>query len=553
MPNNNREGLGASDWLESYFGGNPVRLDPETKKTIESDRWDFEDFVAVRDEMRELPQAQRDLLGITDTGEEAIEDAYYTLKKPVPHHKDPKDIRPSYLINGRVMDDMMQLPEHERMRASSVADEVAAALAAVEIEPDLEVIFDKLKQEQQMANELEQMMMQAAELQEEIDDADEQMQKMQGQGQESQDGQPGKGQGNPQDQKEKAKEALRRLQEQMKEKAEQIDQGLEEKMPEMRNTMRDALQKANDQQDDMEQIQQSWGLDRGALNKLPAKRRIELAKRINTERFRRIAQVFGSVMRLAIAQQKKKTVYAKTEVCDIHFGNDISHVLPGEFADLLHPELRYEFFRKFLQRGLMQYKLEGEEKVAKGDIIYCDDGSGSMYGDPEIWAKAVGLALLNVARMQNRGFYGVHFGSPGEYAIFDFKGSKTTRTLDSGKVTEFGQIDGTIEYAELFFNSGTDFMTPLTVALQKLQEQHDEFGATKGDIVFATDGFCSVDDTWLKEFKEEQDRLKFKVYGVLIGGGDPDMEPLRTICDGNVIKVRSLVDGSEIEHILGGV
>ncbi len=541
------KGLGASDFLSSFLENKKVRLDPESRNTINNDKWDKEDFEAIRRELRELPQAQKDLLGITSTGNEAVEDSYYSLKKPVPEVKEDKDVRPSYMINRRVMEETMELSEWERMRVSSIADEVSAALAAVEIEPKLEIIFDKLKHEQKLAEELEQQMMQAAGLSEDISDAEEQMEKMMGQ--------PGEGDGEMQDlqaQQEKAKEALEKLKEEMKGKAKEIDEGLDKKLPEARNVMREGLEEANEKQDDMESIQKSWGLDRGAINKLPAKRRIELAARVSTERFRRIAQVFGAVMRLAIAQQQKKTLYAKNEICDIHLGNDISHVLPAEFVNLRHPVLKLEFYRKFLQRGLMQYKLEGDEKIAKGDIIYCDDGSGSMYGDPEIWAKAVGLALLNVARNQKRGFYGVHFGSPGEYATFDFKPNKPVEYYCDGVHKTLDDIDGTLEYAELFFNGGTDFMTPLTIALEQLKKQHEEFGATKGDIVFATDGFCSVEDNWLKEFKLEQERLGFKVYGIVIGG-DPLQDPLHTICDGRVLTVRSLLDGGDVSEILGAI
>ena len=894
----NDKGLTASDFLSSFLEKKKVRLDPESRNTINNDKWDKEDFRAIRKELRELPQAQKDLLGITSTGIEAVEDSYYSLKKPVPEIKEDKDIRPSYMINGRVMDESMQLPEWEVMRASSVADEVAAALAAVEIEPKLEIIFDKMKHEQKLAEELEQQMMAAEGLSDEIEDAEEQMEKIkaEGSGQGDRDGELQ----DLQAQQEKAKEALEKLKKEMQKTADEIDEGVEKKMPEARNTMREALEEANEKQDDLEQIQKSWGLDRGALHKLPAKRRIELAARVSTERFRRIAQVFGAVMRLTIAQQKKKTMFAKNEVCDIHLGNDISYVLPVEFMNLSHPVLKMEFYRKYLQRGLLQYKLEGEEKVAKGDIIYCDDGSGSMSGDPEIWAKAVGLALLNVARNQKRGFYGVHFGSPGEYATFDFKPDKNVEYYHNGKTEHLDTIDGTIKFAELFFGGGplrvdqkvatpdgwkligdmtagdlvykpdgkpvavegvypqgvlqdvyrvtfrdgasvvcddthiwnvrsklagselyknmrlseireaglvyehkngsrynfnvplqapveveekdfniqpyllgyllgdgtfgggrsvtiassendfpweaylpegvsvsefsaptaaragsygligkgrgtngtnaliesleslslkgvrsedkfvpeqylwgsvsqrmdllsglldsdgstcenggfefsnisknlaeavvhlaqslggvatlnsyavranekalyrvngriasslgapfklarknasyvihsneynrsivsiekiedadcicikvanneglfltegfvtthnTDFMTPLTVALTQLQKQYEEFGATKGDIVFATDGFCSVEDNWLKEFKEEQKRLGFKVYGIVIGG-DAKQDPLHTICDGRVFTVRSLVDGGDISHILGEV
>ena len=59
----------------------------------------------------------------------------------------------------------------------------------------------------------------------------------------------------------------------------------------------------------------------------------------------------------------------------------------------------------------MQYELRGTEKVARGAIICMIDSSGSMMGAKETWAKAVAIALLNIANQQNRDFYGMIFSS----------------------------------------------------------------------------------------------------------------------------------------------
>src|SRR5690606_3157748 len=189
------------------------------------------------------------------------------------------------------------------------------------------------------------------------------------------------------------KEALEKLREEMQKNAEDFDSGIEKKIPEIKEIARRALGEANEEAKAMEAMGHSWGLDQGQLQRLPAQRRIELAKRIHdqSEKFRRLAEVIGALRRAAMAEQKKKPNYAKEEIYDVELGNNIPNVLPSELVNMEDDVLIADFFRKFMERGLLQYRLRGEEKINKGSIIFCGDGSGSMGGDPEIWEKAMGL------------------------------------------------------------------------------------------------------------------------------------------------------------------
>ncbi len=69
-----------------------------------------------------------------------------------------------------------------------------------------------------------------------------------------------------------------------------------------------------------------------------------------------------------------------------------------------------------------------------------------------------------------------------------------------------------IELAEYFPGGGTNFEEPLNKALELLEDSKFK----GGDIVFITDGESEVRDEWLKSFEELKDKLKFKVYSVLI-------------------------------------
>jgi len=246
------------------------------------------------------------------------------------------------------------------------------------------------------------------------------------------------------------------------------------------------------------------------------------------------------MQRLAFAEQMRKTVHARDEIYDLSLGNDLARVLPTEFLVVRHPLLKYDFLRKYFDAELLQYELRGQERVAKGGIIFCEDGSGSMAGQPEMWAKAVGLCMLHIAKSQNREFHGIHFGSPGQIKHFDFS--------DIKNIT----VDNVIEFAEVFFNGGTCFTTPLSKALDILKTEHAANGVVNGDIVFCTDGICGVDENWLREFKSQQEALGFRVFGIAIGC-PYNSEPLYTICDKRVITIQDMISGNDIREIFRDV
>jgi hypothetical protein len=75
--------------------------------------------------------------------------------------------------------------------------------------------------------------------------------------------------------------------------------------------------------------------------------------------------------------------------------------------------LRKDFTRRFLDGQLLLYSLRGIEEKGRGPVIVCLDGSSSMMGDKEIWAKALTLTLLEIARRQRRLFRSICFSSAG--------------------------------------------------------------------------------------------------------------------------------------------
>ena len=540
----------AREFMDDFFGGTnrPVRKNPNSKFTVNHDKWDKEDYDAIVDEIKELEVAGNQLADFAPTGGPAMGDTFHSLKKALVKTKPEGEIRPSHLVNKVVADEFQQLKEYEELRMHTTGDVVSAGLGCVTMEPKLEVLFDKLRDQQQMLAELEAMAAQAEGMDEEMDGLDAMM------AQALADGNEGDAQ-DYQQQKEAIQEALDRLKEQMDAAADKIDEQIAEKVPKVKEIVKEAVNEALEQAENLDSLDSTWGLDPGMLQALPAQRRIELAKKFNTDKFKRIAELLGAMQRLAIGEQQKKVTTAREEIYDVETGDDLTRVLPIEMLAMDDVDLEIVFFNKLMERNLLQYKLRGEEKIAKGDIICCIDDSGSMGGEREPWAKAVALALLAICKLQNRGFTGIHFGSPGETKSYEFdkKDWSANTRYERGNAApqvepHLDQLEAVISFAETFFNSGTDFMTPLSKSVDRLRSQYDSAGAVKGDIVFITDGQCGVSDEWMKEFKASQEEMGFRVWGVVIGG-NPSSEPLRTICDNRVFTIKNLLDGTEVRDI----
>lgn len=524
-----------SNWLTSNRGRDPRKL---SRNTVRSDRWDKADYEKILGEMRDLDTARARLCEIMEeTGNGMTHDAWQSFFKVEPEPEDHRKIRPDYLINSLVRDEMWKLKEFDELRdLGTVGDDVNAALAFVTMREAIETCYDKLKKEAELLNKLMEQMSQSfdfSEMQRSIEDMMADLD----------DDDPEKG---------TLADRLAKLAKQQAANEKAIDKtaaaaqaGIDKAMPGIRTALQKGLNQAKDQADTMNSMSDSWGLEPGAWHKLPAEERIELAKRIKDRpKLQKLAKLIGRVTRLALSEQRRKIDYARSEIHNLEQGDDLARLVPDELIQMRHPVLKRNFRKNLRDKSLLQYKMRGEEKVGMGGIIFCEDGSGSMSGDREVWAKAVSIALLNVAKMQKRSFYGIHFGSPGQISIHDFS-----------KPEDY-TAEHIFDWAEMFCGGGTCFMTPLSVALKKLQEEHEEFGATKGDIVFCTDGQAGITDAFMEEFKAEQVRLNFQVFGVNVSGGGRDetgTEPLHTLCDSRVVGIRNLLSGEEMRDVFNGL
>lgn len=535
-------------YMDDFIRNKKVRKDPETKHVVVRDKWDRGMVADLERELKQYKYAQKDLTEITHTGYEAMADAALSLFKASPHLKHPNDIRPSYMVDHVVMDELLDMKEFENLHMTSTGDPISAGLASVAMEPELEKLFNRLEEERKASEQIEQMLQQAGGLSDDVDDLMDQMESAAANGDEE-------GAKNFQEQAAKAQEQLDQLKQQIEGESQDLQDRLENKTGQIRAGLAKAMDQATEQQEALDAAE-SWGLDPGGVTRMNADARLELAEKLGSEKFKLMAEYFGRLQNLAVTSQMSKTDQSFEEVYDIEMGDNLNRIIPSEILYLGDDTLIYDFLRRYTERGLSQYALRGQEEVNKGSIILLEDGSSSMGGDRAVASKAIGLGLLKIASMQKRGFKAIHFAGSNMHVDFTFKTDETPVAMQrfQSRNHEYDRtgIEAVMDFAETSLNGGTDFHTPLARALEFLQQEYDENGSTESDIVFLTDGICGVSEEFLAEFKEKQEELDFRVFGIAIGT-DPKTEPFWTICDERAITFSDLKDVSRVEEIFKSI
>lgn len=378
--------------------------------TIKNDRWDRKYYDQMLSQLSEFAGARDSLVEFTadigtPTGEAATGDTFWSIFKADPHIKDEEEVRPTHLINRAVQQEFSTLADRQRLRRFTVNDDVQAALSFAQVEPDIETLFDKLRQEQKQADEFAETLaalaaaLQAAGEAKQDLDAMVAAMKAEGQGEKGKGDSDGEGDGDGEltkeqqeavDAKAKIARELAEKYEELKaaagEQADALEEALHKAQPQIATDLREMMNKAcTEAQRDLEAAL-AWGLDPGTLHRLPAEERIELAKKLKSDRFRKIADRFGPMRNMMLSEQQRKTTKVKEELTDTELGNDLSRLVPSELSALSHPLLKRNFLRKYMTRGLMQYQMEGNERLARGGIIFCADEETEILTD-EGWKR----------------------------------------------------------------------------------------------------------------------------------------------------------------------
>ena len=275
----------------------------------------------------------------------------------------------------------------------------------------------------------------------------------------------------------------------------------------------------------------------GQGGKMNAGQRLELGRHLaRSRKLGELARLVGRMKQDARALRRKTLDRGVSEAYDIERGSDLGRMIPSELVAMHHPVLVHDFRRRFLEGEVLQYRLREDEQKGKGPMVVCIDVSSSMQGDKELWAKAVGLTLMDIARRQRRLFRAVLFSS----------GEGTMRVLDLNRERRYEpELNKVIEMAEYFPGGGTDFQQPIDAAVALLEDRK----LKRGDVVMITDGECQVSPEWLAHLKERKEQLQFTIFGVLVDVGSVDTSSMTQFAD-KITSVKKLTTESSKEIFL---
>lgn len=232
---------------------------------------------------------------------------------------------------------------------------------------------------------------------------------------------------------------------------------------------------------------EAWNDALGNWNKIDWMQFEEFAQNLQRDhRLRELAEMLGRwqharKMRQETLMQKplpkeewKPNPYGKSEIVGIHHSDHISAMLPSEIALLSYPETELMLSKKYVEKKLLTFQYRSEDLSVSeetkevpladtdidrpGPFIMCIDTSGSMFGTPERIAKALALAILEIALHDKRPVFLISFSI----------GIQTTEM--SGLEKDVSQM---IDFLKMSFHGGTDLQPALVESLNLIdQEQY---------------------------------------------------------------------------------
>lgn len=515
------------------------RTDELSTRSIEADPWDERWFRQATKGLRTYSRARNKLAKVAETGADAMIDTFFALTKADPRLLPPGEMRPSHLVNWLVARELSTMAALRRLREHTVGDITQAALGCIDLEPMLESIFDRLKEELATAATLEAVLVVIVDLQDHVGDLERELDDLMGDEPSGEDILRGLALAGA---LRAARDQLAEGQASFEDQLQDLKDRLDEHAEGVRAELTQGLNAAADDATSLTATAKAWGVSVGDMRKLSAQERLALAKKLSNARLRDIADLFGRIRNLSLCEMSSVADDIHDQIIDLELGGDLSRVVPSEMLLLGDPATELDFLARLADGELLQYSVEGDNELGRGGIVMCVDGSASMAGEPERWAKAVMLVLMHEARAQQRSMHVIHFGGPGQVKHYAFE--------DPASFTP----ERILEAAEAFWGHGTDFETPMGVALGILVDEHNATGTTRADVVFATDDECFVSEPFMAHYLSEMHRLGARTYGFQMDGQMLNHQgPLMAMCEGRVTSIEDLRSGRDALSMLRGV
>ena len=217
----------------------------------------------------------------------------------------------------------------------------------------------------------------------------------------------------------------------------------------LRWAIRRSLKKGLEEAQDAKQAVETFGREEEGIKRIPITEQFRLADLLGKNpKIKEIVKMLGRMRLEALSIKRSRITHSATirrgvETVGIE---GIDRVLPDELAALaIGEEGEKLFLKKLLDEDLLAYSYKNPVDETHGPILIAVDGSGSMAGPKEIWAKALAIATVLQAKKEKRKSQGIIFGAS-EKEIFEI------------------DVDRLEDLATASFHMGTNFGPPLTWA-----------------------------------------------------------------------------------------
>lgn len=283
---------------------------------------------------------------------------------------------------------------------------------------------------------------------------------------------------------------------------------------------------------------QIWNDSLSNWNKIDWDEMEEYAKSLERDsQLRELADILGrwqkqakvveekKVMKAIPRQKWKPSPYGKSEIVGIHHSDHLSAMLPSEITYLSSPQMELIWSKKYIEKKLLTFKyrsieesgteeiqeevIQKSETKKQGPMILCIDTSGSMFGRPERIAKALALALLNIALPQKRKAFLISFST-------GFQALELT-----GMENDHGRL---IDFLRMSFHGGTDIQPALDETLKILEKESYH---TADVLVISDFVIPRIDRKMFDAIQDTRRKRGTRFHSLFITRRpDPDLPPL---------------------------
>lgn len=464
-------------------------LAKDQKNAVQSDSFDKMAWEMLKQQTPILSDMEQRLVDeIGEVAREALEDLFNLLHQGDPQFTERDAMDPEYEVNLVMFIDLSETEEFKALVEQTRFDEYATAFGMMSLEDALRAAFEATKDlRDQIKNARSQQDQAMQDLASAVDDAI-----------------------NGAQQDPAGLEAAIQARQDALNALDAADQAGQKGMQQATEQLRQGAMSAKNDLDAQEQSVAGWGTEPGELQRMSFDERRALAQRIAQSRLKDFHKMLGTHRFAVEAERRRKIKHAPEEVYDYELGNDLTRLPATELEHLAIPETEDMFWLRYAQHELINTKLRGTQRAGQGPIIVVCDESGSM-DTPilgghtrEAWSKAVSLGLCDQARRGKRDFIYIGFASRSQQWEMRFEGGRAP-------------INDVIDFTEHFFNGGTSYEEPLTMAM-KVVEEYEADGKDRPDIVFITDDECNVDVEFIEQWRKLKERAAMTVYGITIGG-----------------------------------